>query len=76
MIRRVTPGECLVPDGLMREYFPYARLSEQGEYVIPKDKLDDFVKKYNEIADSREHLEKLAAYRAHRLNQPLDCEGD
>lgn len=71
-----TPGECLVPDGLMREYFPYARLTETGEYVIPKDRIDDFVKKYNEIVDSREHLEKLAAYRAQGLHQNQDREGD
>ncbi|GAB6037821.1 hypothetical protein JCM15519_23800 [Fundidesulfovibrio butyratiphilus] len=70
---KTPPGECLIPDGLMQQYFPYARLSENGEYVIPKDKVDDFVKKYNEIADSREHQQILAAYRA---QAPQDRQGD
>lgn len=72
MSRKTAPGECLVPDGLVREYFPYARLSPQGEYVIPKDKVDEFVKKYNELVDSREHLERLAAYRAQGQYQNVD----
>ena len=56
-------GAALTDDVLLREHFPYVRLSEGGDFIIPADKVAAFVQKYMDLADSREHLEQLRLYR-------------
>ncbi|WP_243310829.1 hypothetical protein [Fundidesulfovibrio agrisoli] len=41
---------------------PFVRVTPEGDVLIPSDKLDDFVRRYLELTDSREHMERLLAY--------------
>ena len=56
-------GAALTDDVLLREHFPYVRLSERGEFIIPADKVAAFVQKYMDLTNSQEHLEQLRLYR-------------
>ncbi|MFP5238603.1 MAG: hypothetical protein ACLGQW_02115 [Acidobacteriota bacterium] len=44
------------------ESFPYVRLTPEGDLVIPANRVDEFVRKYLELSDNREHMERLRAY--------------
>lgn len=50
--------------GVMDEHFPYVVRGTAGEYIIPRDKIHDFVMKYLELADKDDHLEHLQFYRS------------
>lgn len=50
------------PDELFTEHFHYVRRGLNGEYIIPEEKVEDFVRRYGELADNRDHLERLRAY--------------
>jgi len=58
----VPTGQCLCE--MNKERFDYVRRGENGEYIIPRDKVDRFVRTYLELSDSDEHLERLKLYRA------------
>ncbi|GFK95353.1 hypothetical protein NNJEOMEG_03215 [Fundidesulfovibrio magnetotacticus] len=45
------------------ERFDYVRRGPDGEYIIPRDKIDHFVHTYLELLDSAEHMERLKLYR-------------
>ena len=55
-------GHCVCE--LNKERFDYVLRGANGEYIIPKDRVDSFVRTYLELADSDEHLERLKLYRA------------
>lgn len=56
------PNTCGKGTRFGSEYFPYLRFTTEGSLVIPADKVSDFVRKYLELSDSREHMERLKAY--------------
>jgi len=49
--------------GVLDEHFPYVVRGSAGEYVIPMDRIHEFVMKYLELADKNDHLEHLKLYR-------------
>lgn len=69
------PGVPLTLDERLKELCPYLSRGEQGEYIIPASKIDEFVHKYLEISDSKDHLEHLRLYRAEG-KRPLSSDID
>ena len=59
------PGAPLTYDERLKELCPYLVRGSQGEYIIPQGDIEHFVNKYLELADSKDHLERLSLYRAH-----------
>ncbi|WP_243439430.1 hypothetical protein [Fundidesulfovibrio soli] len=61
------------PPGLIKRLgaIPFVRFTPEGDLVIPSARLDDFVRRYLELTDNREHMEHLIAYvRDDRRNDP------
>ncbi|KAF0233367.1 MAG: hypothetical protein FD177_1760 [Desulfovibrionaceae bacterium] len=58
------PGVSRCNDEFLREQFPYLKRGENGEFIIPAQKIDDFVSKYQSLSDNDDHLERLRQYRA------------
>lgn len=59
-----TAETCDASELLLKEHFPYIQLTLEGELVIPKDKVDDFVRRYSELSDVAEHQQQLRMYRS------------
>jgi hypothetical protein len=57
-------------DERLKEQCPYLRRGANGEYVIPESKIGEFVRKFQELADSKDHLEHLRLYRAEGKRPP------
>lgn len=69
------PGVPLNIDERLKEQCPFLTRGEQGEYVIPADKIGEFVHKYLELSDSSDHLEHLKFYRTEG-KRPLSSDID
>lgn len=54
---------CDVWEMLIKKRFPYIILTMEGEVIIPRDKVDDFVRRYSEMSDTEDHLLHLRMYR-------------
>jgi len=64
-------GKCYCSDENILEKFHYVRRGPGGEYIIPEDKIEDFVRKYMELSDNQDHLERLRAYlNSEKRNKP------
>jgi len=50
-------------DEVMDEHFPYVARGTSGEYIIPADRIHDFILKFQELSDRNDHLEHLKLYR-------------
>lgn len=48
----------------LKEHFPYVKRGENGEFIIPAQKIEEFVTKYQTLSDNADHLERLRQYRA------------
>ncbi|MBI4806953.1 MAG: hypothetical protein HY795_17180 [Desulfovibrio sp.] len=57
-----TKGKGCCSDDSISEQFQYVRRGPNGEYIIPEEKIEDFVRRYMELADNNDHLERLRAY--------------
>ncbi len=66
----------LLKEGVLEEHFPYVTRGLKGEFIIPEGKLDDFVLKYQELSDKRDHLERLKLYRAEGVRPDPDAIDD
>jgi len=69
-------GDAITNEEKLREYFPYVRREPNGDLVIPADRIGVFVKKYMELADNRDHLDRLTMYRNGPERQDSDKTGD
>jgi len=58
------PGGGQCDDDFLREHFPYVKRGAEGEFIIPAQKIEDFVSKYQTLSDNADHLERLRQYRA------------
>jgi hypothetical protein len=63
MSQEETAGDQVVEE-LLRRGYPHVRLTEEGEYAIPRDKFDLFMREYFGQLNASEHMEQLRAYRA------------
>lgn len=57
-------GNCHDISEILRDHFPYVRRGEHGELIIPAEKVEDFVRKYQDLSATKEHLEYLRLYRS------------
>lgn len=56
-------GSTLTNDAMLREHFPYISRGPAGEFIIPADRIEQFVHKVMDLADNQDHLELLKLYR-------------
>jgi len=66
-----TTDICVDSGAILRERFPYVRTTMEGELVIPMEKVEDFVRRFNEMLDAEEHAQQLRAYRANGVRKPV-----
>lgn len=50
-------------DAYLKKHFPYLKRNEEGDFVIPTQNVEQFVRTYMGLLDDEEHLGKLALYR-------------
>lgn len=64
-------GKGCCSDLSLSEKFQYVRRGPEGEYIIPEDKIEDFVRRYMDLVDNNDHLERLKAYlNTGKRNEP------
>ena len=69
---RCKPNEaCDVSELSLKAHFPYLELTMEGEVIIPRDKIEDFVRRYDAVVDAEDHLAHLRAYRASGARKPV-----
>ena len=56
------PTEGSRPKDIIKKHFPYVRRGQNGEYIIPENKIGEFVRQYMELGDNRDHLQRLRSY--------------
>ena len=56
-------GICLSNVELLKEHFPYLNVGADNTVTIPVESMDRFVRKYLELSDTNEHMERLRLYR-------------
>lgn len=69
-------GDAITDAALLKEHFPYVRRGPDGEFVIPAANLDQFVRKYMELVDNKDHLDHLKMYRDSGARPVVDDIGD
>jgi len=47
----------------LQEHFPYVKRGPDGEFIIPAQKIEEFVTKFQALSDNADHLERLRQYR-------------
>lgn len=47
----------------LRERFSYVEIHADGRISLPAECVEDFVRGFQDLLDSREHLERLSLYR-------------